>query len=101
MRSCLSSIPWDLWICHWQEKYEAQFQHSLSIHENYTIYTFYTSSFFASLPWLLKPDTNLFCHSHQSGEKLAQCSFMAFTVTLYLFSCFLTFCKTITLTING
>ena len=71
--------------------YIKQFQRSLSIHENYTVYTCYTSSFFTSLSELLKPDTNLFCHSRKSYKKqlLIQCSFMAFNVKLYLFSCFL------------
>ena len=71
--------------------YIKQFQRSLSIYESYTVYTRYTSSFFTSLSELLKPDTNLFCHSHKSDKRqlLIQCSFMVLNVKLYHFSCFL------------
>ena len=61
IKDCLSYMQCDFWVYNWQGKSIKQFQHSLSIHENYTFYTFYTSTFFTSSPWLLKPDTNLFC----------------------------------------
>ena len=46
-KSYLSIMRWGFWICNWPEKHEAQFECSLSTHENYT---FYYSSFFTSLP---------------------------------------------------
>ena len=68
-KSYLSVMRWDFWICNWQEKHKAQFECSLSTHENYTFYTFYTSGFFTSLPLAIETWYDLFRHRRQSGEK--------------------------------
>ena len=57
-KSYLSYMQHDFWICHWQEKHKAQFQRSLSVHENYTFYIFYSLSFFISPLYTVKPIMN-------------------------------------------
>ena len=76
----------NFWISHWQEKHKAQFQRSLSIHENYAIYKFYSCSFFI-LP-LATETWCQFCYSCQSGEKqlLTQYSFFGYFLGQFFFS---------------